>query len=84
MFHKKQRILTHSSNSSSASSSSKPRVRKAAVSFAEQIEHQEGDSYSTSDLKSGFRMRSQEPSFVAAVDLHTHVPQETTDSHSLI
>ena len=34
-----------------------------------------------SDLKSGFRMRSQKPSFVA-VDLHAHVPQETTDSHS--
>ena len=43
--------------------------------------NQEGDSYSTSDLKSGFRMRSQKPSFVA-VDLHAHVPQEATDSHS--
>ena len=70
----------HSSNSSSSSSSSKPRT-KASVFFAEQVEPQEGDSYSTSDLKSGFRMRSQKPSFVS-VDLHAHVPLEATDSHS--
>ena len=67
-------------SSSSSSSYSKPRT-KASVSFAEQMEPQEGDSYSTSDLKPGFRMRSQKPSFVA-VDLHAHVPQEATDSHS--
>jgi len=59
---------SHSSNSSSSSSFSKPRT-KDSVSFADQIKPQEGDAYSTSDLKSGFRMRSQEPSFVA-VDLH--------------
>ena len=44
-----------------------------SISFVEQNEPQEGGSYSTSDLKSGFRMRSQKQSFVT-VDLHAHVP----------